>query len=111
MRFALVVVCLLFPGLRVMADDARPPAISEVSASRKGRKIEVRALITDETGVLSAICHHRDKGRAWETSVMRKDAAGDVFRASFNVGGESEYWIEATDLLGNGPASYGSVST
>ncbi|MFL5366329.1 MAG: hypothetical protein ACJ781_12725 [Myxococcales bacterium] len=111
MRFALVVLCLLLPAFRALADDVRPPAISEVSASRKGRKIEVRAMITDETGVLSAICHHRDKGAAWETSAMRKDSAGDVFRASFNAGGETEYWIEATDLLGNGPASYGSVST
>jgi hypothetical protein len=35
-----------------------------------------------------------------------------VFRASFNTGGgETDYWIEATDLLGNGPASYGSGST
>jgi len=59
MRSALVVVCLLLPGFRALADDVRPPAISEVSASRKGRKVEVRALITDETGVLSAICHHR----------------------------------------------------
>jgi len=110
MRFALVVVCLLFPGLRVMADDARPPAISEVSASRKGRKVEVRALITDETGVLSATCHHREKGGAWEAASMRKGSLDDVFRASFNGGVATEYWIEAIDLLGNGPATYGAAS-
>jgi hypothetical protein len=111
MRSAFVVVCLLLPSFRALADDVRPPAISEVSASRKGRKVEVRALITDETGVLSAICHHRDKGGAWEAASMRKGSLGDVFQASFNGSPESEYWIEAIDLLGNGPATYGTVAT
>jgi hypothetical protein len=111
MRSALVVLCLLLPSFPALADDVRPPAISEVSASRKGRKVEVRALITDETGVLSAICHHREKGGAWEAASMRKGSLDDVFRASFNGGPESEYWIEAIDLLGNGPATYGTVST
>ena len=111
MRFALVVVCLSLPGFRALADDVRPPAISEVSASRKGHKVEVRALITDETGVLSATCHHRDKGGSWEAASMRKGSMDDVFRASFNGGTETEYWIEAIDLLGNGPATWGTVST
>jgi len=111
MRFALVVVCFSLPGLRALADDVRPPAISEVTASRKGRKVEIRALITDETGVLSATCHHRDKVGSWEAASMRKGSADEVFRASFNGGPETEYWIEAIDLLGNGPATYGTVST
>ena len=110
MRFALVLICLLLPGFRALADDVRPPAISEVSASRKGRKVEVRALITDETGVLSAICHHREKGGAWEAASMRKGSLDDVFHASFTGGPEAEYWIEAIDLLGNGPATFGTVS-
>jgi len=110
MRSALVVLCLLLPAFRALADDVRPPAISEVSASRKGRKVEVRALITDETGVLSAICHHREKGGAWAAAAMRKGSVDDVFRASFGGGAETEYWIEAIDLLGNGPATYGTVS-
>ncbi len=111
MRSALVALCLLLASFRALADDVRPPAISEVSASRKGRKVEVRALITDETGVLSAICHHREKGGAWESASMRKGSLDDVFRSSFNGSAETEYWIEAIDLLGNGPATYGTVSS
>src|SRR5436305_851651 len=110
MRFALVAVCLLLPGFRALADDVRPPAISEVTASRKGRKVEVRALITDETGVLSATCHHREKGGAWTAASMRKGPADDVFRASFAAGAETEYWIEALDPLGNATATYGTIS-
>jgi len=34
----------------------------------------------------------------------------DVFRATFSGGAETEYWIEAIDLLGNGPSTYGTVS-
>ena len=39
---------------------------------------------------------------------MVKNDFDDVFRANFPGGPDTEYWIEASDLLGNGPATYGS---
>ena len=41
---------------------------------------------------------------------MIKSDLDDTFRVSFPGGPESEYWIEASDLLGNGPATWGSSS-
>src|SRR6267142_759513 len=64
----------------------------------------------DDTGVLSAVCHHRAPGGKAETSPMTKSDLDDTFRVSFPGGPESEYWIEASDLLGNGPATWGSSS-
>jgi hypothetical protein len=90
------------------ADDTRPPQISDVRASLKGSQVLVEARITDETGVLSAVCHHRAPGGKVEDSPMVKNDFDDVFRASFAGGAGTEYWIEASDLLGNGPATYGS---
>jgi hypothetical protein len=92
------------------ADDTKPPQISEVRAAVKGDKVQVEARITDETGVLSAICHHRGPGGKVEDSPMVKNDFDDVFHATFSGGPGTEYWIEASDLLGNGPSSYGSAS-
>src|SRR5260370_25262879 len=92
------------------ADDPRPPQISDVKASSKGGKVTVEARITDETGVLSAICHHRSPGGKAEESPMMKNEYDDIFKVTFPGGGDTEYWIESSDLLGNGPSTYGSSS-
>src|SRR5919204_6797704 len=106
MRIVTVAVVLFFAaGAR--ADDTKPPQISEVRASLKGNQVQVEARITDETGVLSAICHHRSGGRVQDTPMVKNDY-DDVFKATFAGGPDTEYWIEASDLLGNGPATYGS---
>jgi hypothetical protein len=92
------------------ADDTKPPQISDVRTAIRGNQVQVEAWITDETGVLSAACHHRTPGGRVEVSPMVKSDLDDTFRVSFAGGPETEYWIEASDLLGNGPATYGSAS-
>jgi len=109
MRISTVaVIATVFVAVRARADDTKPPQISEVRASLKGGQVQIEARITDETGVLSAICHHRGAGGRAEDSPMMRNDYDDVFRASFPGGLDTEYWIEASDLLGNGPATYGS---
>jgi len=103
-----VMVAMVGIASAARADDTKPPQISEVRASLKGGQVQVEARITDETGVLSAICHHRGAGGRVEDSPMVKNDFDDVFRAAFPGGPATEYWIEASDLLGNGPAMYGS---
>jgi hypothetical protein len=103
----LAALCL---SLAARADDTKPPQISDVKAFAKGNQVVVEAHITDETGVLSAICHHRASGGRVAASPMVKSELDDTFRVSFAGGPGTEYWIEASDLLGNGPASYGSSS-
>src|SRR6185369_857652 len=82
------------------ADDTKAPAISDVKASATKGKVNVEARITDETGVLSATIHHRSPGGKVEDSPMQKNDYDDVFKASFSGSGDTEYWIDATDLLG-----------
>src|SRR6266403_2182360 len=92
------------------ADDTKPPQISDVKAAAKGGQVQVEARITDETGVLSAVCYHRAPGEKAQASPMTKSDLDDTFRVTFAGGPENEYWIEASDLLGNGPATWGSSS-
>jgi hypothetical protein len=92
------------------ADDTRAPQISDVKAGVRGNQVQVEARVTDETGVLSASCHHRAPGGKVEVSPMMKSDLDDTFSVSFAGSPETEYWIEASDLLGNGPATYGSSS-
>src|SRR6266566_2297644 len=103
----LAALCL---ALAARADDTKPPQISDVQAGLRGSQVQVEARITDETGVLSATCHHRTPGGKVEATPMIKSDLDDTFRASFAGGPETEYWIEASDLLGNGPSTYGSAS-
>jgi hypothetical protein len=91
------------------ADDTKPPAISDVKASISRGKVQIEARITDETGVLSAIVHHRGAGGKVEDTAMTKNDYDDVFKATFSGSGDTEYWIESSDLLGNGPSTYGSA--
>jgi hypothetical protein len=92
------------------AEDTKPPAISDVKASARGGKVSVEARITDETGVLSAIVHHRGAGGKIDDTTMQKNEYDDIFKATFPGSSETEYWIESSDLLGNGPSNYGTAS-
>jgi hypothetical protein len=103
---AIAAVCALAFAAR--AEDTKAPSIADVKASAKGGKVTIEARITDETGVLSAICHHRSPGGAVDDSPMTKDDYDDVFKVTFPGSADSEYWLESSDLLGNGPSVYGT---
>ncbi len=109
MRTAIFAALLLVTSA-ALAEDTKPPAIMDVKATVKGGTVAVEAKITDETGVLDAICHHRSRGGKIEDSPMVKNEYDDLFKVSFPGSGDSEYWIESSDLLGNGPATYGTPS-
>ena len=105
-----ILAALLLASSAALAEDTKPPAISDVKASVKGGTVTVEAKITDETGVLSATVHHRSKGGKVEDSTMVKNDYDDVFKVSFPGTGDTEYWLDSSDLLGNGPSTYGSSS-
>jgi hypothetical protein len=100
--------CLLASSAR--ADDTKPPQISDVKSSVARGQVHIEARITDETGVLTAVVHHRSPGGKVEESPMVKNEYDDIFKITFPGGADTEYWIESSDLLGNGPSTYGSSS-
>ncbi len=100
--------CLLASSAR--ADDTKPPQISDVKSSVARGQVHIEARITDETGVLTAVVHHRSPGGKVEELPMVKNDYDDIFKITFPGGADTEYWIESSDLLGNGPSTYGSSS-
>jgi hypothetical protein len=110
MRIWIIATAALALAQAARAEDTKPPQISDVKATTRGSQVQVEARITDETGVLSAIVHHRNPGGKVEDAPMVKNDFDDIFKATFAGSADSEYWIEASDLLGNGPATYGSSS-
>lgn len=110
MRKLLLALVLSAPiAFAARADDTKGPSITDVRPSVKGSNVTVEARLTDETGVLSATVHHRGKGGRVEDTAMQKNEFDDVFKATFPGGADTEFWIEANDLLGNA-SSYGSSS-
>jgi hypothetical protein len=103
-----IIATLSWPSV-ARADDTRPPVISDVRATARGGKMVIEARITDETGVLMATCHHRSGGGAWVDTPMTKNKYDDVFKVSFAAASDVEYWLESSDLLGNGPSTYGAA--
>ena len=106
-----LLLVVLFAAGAARADDTKPPNISEVKAAARGGSVSIEAKITDDTGVLNASCFHRKAGASkWEESPMTKNEFDDGFKVTFPGGGDTEYYLQATDILGNGPASYGGQS-
>jgi len=101
---------MLLVPLAARADDTRPPVISDVRVAQRGGQVHIEARITDETGVLMATCHHRSGGGRWLDAPMTKSDYDDTFRVSFEAGPDTEYWIDSSDLLGNGPSTYGAAA-
>ena len=100
---------VLLAATAASADDTKPPAVTDVKPTIKGGNVTIEARITDETGVLSAVVHHRGKGGKVEDTNMIKNDFDDIFKATFSGSGDTEYWIETSDLLGNS-GGYGSQS-
>src|SRR6266851_4225422 len=109
-RLLAALLAMLLVPLAARADDTRPPVISDVRAAQRGGQVHIEARITDETGVLMATCHHRSGGGRWLDAPMTKSDYDDTFRVSFDAGPDTEYWIESSDLLGNGPSTYGAAA-
>src|SRR5690242_7505822 len=108
--FLVGLFAILLVPLAARADDTRPPVISDVKASQRGGQVQIEARITDETGVLMATCHHRSGGGRRLDAPMTKSDYDDTFKASFPGGADTEFWIESSDLLGNGPSMYGQAT-
>lgn len=99
-------------------EDTEPPAIvhDEVRSARVGEPVVIRATITDPSGVFDPTLLYRVAGDGEFLRLPMTKATGeedawdeDRFEATIPgevVGGDLEYFIEAFDEMGNGPARY-----
>lgn len=94
---------------KAVAKDTSPPSIRHepVKEAASG-ELTVTATIVDPSGVFAPTMYHRGPGAlAYTSEIMVGD--GDQFSATFRVKPPVDYWIEAYDNLGNGPAYDGTA--
>lgn len=93
------------------ADDKEPPSIvhAPLREAQFNNELRFEAEIYDASGVFEPLVSWRRAGQAsWQTLKLEK-VAGDRFLAalpSYQVQGDLEYFIEAYDTQGNGPARF-----
>jgi hypothetical protein len=97
----------------VAAADSDPPTIShdEVKTGKLGRPIAISATITDPAGVFDPVVLYRvgGEGRFLRQPMQPVEGKADIYVAMIPgevVSGDLEYFIEAFDNNGNGPARY-----
>jgi len=102
----------------IVPDDGEPPQLTHqpVAAGTRGRPLTVAAHAVDANGVFGPILYVRKRGlgtgdyvpiRMIASKIVPGDYSVDVPAALTNVDG-LEYYIEAWDTAGNGPARAGS---
>ena len=103
----------LLVGAMALASTARadmePPVIDHapVTTGIYGESVTIAAKVTDENEVFPPTLSWRESGdRRWKVATMA--LAGGRYVAQLKVSGDLEYWLEAYDAFGNGPALNGS---
>jgi hypothetical protein len=94
------------------AADSEPPVIDheEVQVARAGQALPVRAAITDPSGVFDPTILYRVGDNAPFLRASMREVEGGVFEGEIPeafVREGLEYFIEAYDEEGNGPARFG----
>lgn len=111
-RYILIAVVAAMLAGTALAKDRKPPKLRHdpISKAQKGQAIEVQVSITDRSGVFDPTLYYRTTGstdylRATLVKSTEKYVA-TIPAAAAN--GDVEYFVEAYDELGNGPARVGS---
>jgi hypothetical protein len=104
---------LLLGGAAARADDTSPPVITHTPVSRgeKGKQTPVFAKVTDESKIFPQVFFRFGPASAYEKPIDMKQVKGQRNQWGANLpappGNVIEYYIEAYDEFGNGPARAG----
>jgi hypothetical protein len=104
---------LLLCGTAARAEDTSPPVISHTPVVRgdKGKQTPVFAKITDESKMFPQVFFRFGPGSGYEKPIDMKPVKGQKNQWGANLpppaGNVIEYYLEAYDEFGNGPARAG----
>ena len=95
------------------AEDTDPPVITHTPLEKadKGKPVKITAQITDASKFFPQVFYKWNGARSFEKPIDMKKArkSKDTFEATMpNKGDTLEYYIEAYDEFGNGPARSGT---
>jgi len=106
-------LAVLLSAAAARADDTSPPVISHAPVTRgeRGKQTPVFAKITDESKIFPQIFFRLSPGSSYEKPIDMKPVRGQRNQWGGNLppppGNVLEYYIEAYDEFGNGPARAG----
>lgn len=109
-----MIALVLFLSSQAPVADTEPPVIEDVAAAASNPDAApvITVMMSDRgSGVGSAAVHFRPRGGAWQKADLKGGTSG-TFIARLPEGTQRsgfEYWIEATDIAGNGPATIASA--
>ncbi len=109
-----MIALALFLAAQGAAADREPPIIADVAAAASNPDASpvITVTLSDRgTGVGDAVVHYRPPGGTWRRAELRGGATG-LYIARLPDGTQRtgfEYWIEASDIVGNGPTRIGSA--
>ncbi|MGC4116903.1 MAG: hypothetical protein QM765_20540 [Myxococcales bacterium] len=111
--FAMVAAVLLAVPSAARAADTKPPKIVHIPIGEapSGKALPVNAAITDESDIFEPTLYYRAAGTKRFLSASMSKATGAIFTATIPdvaMTGVVEYFIEAYDANGNGPARFAS---
>lgn len=111
--FPAAAAMLLLGGAAARADDTSPPVISHAPVSRgeKGKQTPLFAKVTDESKIFPQVFFRFGPASAYERPMDMKPLKRQRNQWGANLppppGNVIEYYIEAYDEFGNGPARAG----
>jgi len=108
-----LLAALVQPANGATLRDRKPPKMvhEPITKATTGEPIEIRVTITDPSGVFEARLHYRLASGGEFLSASLVKTGGDEYVATIPaaaVTGDVEYFLEAFDVHGNGPALVGS---
>lgn len=105
------------PEAQTGPEDVEPPSIAHTPVTRalKGKPVTISAHITDPSGVFQPMVYLRKKGLGTGDFIPIKMVASRLTQGDYTVelpvglvSADLEYYLEAYDNAGNGPARTGS---
>jgi hypothetical protein len=105
------------PEAQTGPDDVEPPSITHtpVTKTLKGKQVTISARITDPSGVFQPLVYVRKKGMGTGDFIPIKMAGSRLTQGDYTAeippalaSADLEYYVEAYDNAGNGPARAGS---
>jgi hypothetical protein len=108
---ALALLVLAGPSAALAADTLAPVITHQaVREATRGQTLTVSATITDDSEIFEPTLYYRAAGtKKFQSASMSK--SGSTFSAAIpeaTMKGDVEYFIEAYDAMGNGPARFAS---
>ena len=112
LHVALLALAVALPAAAFAEDNAPPKIVhTPVTSASPGVALKITADIVDESGIFEPKLHYRAAGSPKYLTTSMVLESGSTYAGTITdtvLSGDVEYFLEAYDTLGNGPALFAS---